>query len=106
MPGRQDDILLDSALAEGAMEALARGDAATHDSLIVASAKTLAHCDVIMLGQFTMARAREKFFQDLADGIEKVGLVLAAAAGAWTLVKVLEIAIPAAVAIYLATRRK
>lgn len=60
MPGRQDDILLDSALAEGAMEALARGDAATHDSLIVASAKTLAHCDVIMLGQFSMARARER----------------------------------------------
>jgi hypothetical protein len=40
------------------MEALASGDGATHDRLIAEAAPRLAHCDVIMLAQFSMARAR------------------------------------------------
>ncbi len=40
-----------------AMERLAAGDHATHDRLIAEAAPQLAHCDVIMLAQFSMARA-------------------------------------------------
>lgn len=40
-----------------AMQALASGDAARHDALIAAAASRLAHCDVVMLAQFSMARA-------------------------------------------------
>jgi hypothetical protein len=40
-----------------AMDALAAGDAATHDRLIAEAAPRLAHCDVVMLAQFSMARA-------------------------------------------------
>jgi Asp/Glu/hydantoin racemase len=52
-------VELVTAHAAGAMEALAAGDAATHDSRIAAAAATLRHCDVIALAQFSMARARE-----------------------------------------------
>lgn len=48
---------VETALAEGAMEALAAGDAATHDARIAAAAARLAHCDVVALAQFSMARA-------------------------------------------------
>lgn len=44
--------------ADGAMEALARGDGATHDRLIGEAARTLDGADVIMLAQFSMARAQ------------------------------------------------
>lgn len=47
-----------TACAEGALEALNAGDTSLHDQLILAKAKTLADCDVIMLGQFSMARAQ------------------------------------------------
>ena len=46
------------ALAEGAMEALAAGDGATHEARIAEAAPSLQHCDVIALAQFSMARAR------------------------------------------------
>lgn len=49
---------VESVLAGGAMEALAAGDEAAHDARIVAAARTVAHCDAIMLGQFSMARAQ------------------------------------------------
>ena len=52
-------VELVTAHAAGAMEALAAGDAATHDSRIAEAAATLRHCDVIALAQFSMARARE-----------------------------------------------
>jgi len=52
------DAELVTAHAEGAMEALAAGDAATHDARIAEAAATLGHCDVIALAQFSMARAR------------------------------------------------
>lgn len=48
---------VETALAEGAMQALAEGDAASHDSRIAAAAARLSHCDVVALAQFSMARA-------------------------------------------------
>ena len=55
-------------LAEGAMEALNAGDAATHDALVVAAAHRLKAqgCGVIALGQFSMARARVAVEQAVA----------------------------------------
>ena len=46
-------------LAEGALDALNRGDAATHDRLIAAAARRAADagCDAVALAQFSMARA-------------------------------------------------
>ncbi|MGL4242702.1 MAG: arylsulfatase [Beijerinckiaceae bacterium] len=44
-------------LAEGAMEALNRGNMAAHDALAVKAALTLKDCDVIALAQFSLARA-------------------------------------------------
>lgn len=43
--------------AAGALEALRADDAARHDQLIAAAANELAHCDVVMLAQYSMARA-------------------------------------------------
>jgi hypothetical protein len=44
-------------LAEGAMAALDRGDFAEHDRLAREAAPRLKDCDVIALGQFSLARA-------------------------------------------------
>lgn len=44
-------------LAEGALAALDRGDAAEHDRLAAEAARALADCDAIALGQFSLARA-------------------------------------------------
>ena len=44
-------------LAEGALAALDRGDAAEHDRLAVAAAMELSDCDVIALAQFSLARS-------------------------------------------------
>jgi aspartate/glutamate racemase len=46
-------------LAEGAMAALDRGDAAQHDARVVDAARWLQHrgCELIALAQFSMARA-------------------------------------------------
>jgi Asp/Glu/hydantoin racemase len=41
----------------GALEALRNGDGKAHDALIAKAATGLADCDVIMLAQFSMARA-------------------------------------------------
>jgi Asp/Glu/hydantoin racemase len=46
--------------ATGAMQALQAGDAEKHDALIVQQALWLKDCDVLMLGQFSMARAQAK----------------------------------------------
>lgn len=47
-------------LAEGAMQALDRGEGTAHDAAVVAAAQRLAAagCGVIALAQFSMARAR------------------------------------------------
>ena len=44
-------------LAEGALAALDRGDGAAHDAAAAEAAKALAQCDVVALGQFSLARA-------------------------------------------------
>lgn len=44
-------------LAAGAMAALDAGDPARHDDLVADAAQALAGCDVILLGQFSLARA-------------------------------------------------
>ncbi len=51
---------VDAELAEGALAALDRGDAAAHDRLIADAAARLATrgCQLIALAQFSMARAR------------------------------------------------
>lgn len=56
-------------LAPGAMEALAAGDAATHHRLIAEAAAGLAHCEVVMLAQFSMAPARAAVQQVLSGPV-------------------------------------
>jgi Asp/Glu/hydantoin racemase len=51
------DAIITTALAAGALNALDRGDGAEHDRLAAEAARTLADCDVIALGQFSLARA-------------------------------------------------
>ncbi|WP_194712651.1 aspartate/glutamate racemase family protein [Noviherbaspirillum soli] len=60
-PEFPESVELQSALAEGALDALNRGDTRRHDELIVAQARLLqaAGCKTIALAQFSMARARE-----------------------------------------------
>lgn len=45
------------ALADGALAALDRGDPQQHDRLVAGAARGLAHCNVIALAQFSLARA-------------------------------------------------
>lgn len=49
---------LTTVCAEGAMEALAAGDGEEHDARIGDAARKVDTCDVIMLAQFSMARAK------------------------------------------------
>ncbi|MCX7310462.1 MAG: aspartate/glutamate racemase family protein [Alphaproteobacteria bacterium] len=48
---------LETIVVEGAMDALRKGDADRHNSLIAARASELAHCDAIMLAHFSTSRA-------------------------------------------------
>lgn len=48
---------LSTGLANGALNALDAGDGARHDRLAAEAARSLAGCDVIALGQFSLARA-------------------------------------------------
>lgn len=48
---------VDSRLVPGALAALQAGDAAKHDALIAEAAAALPPCDVVVLAQFSMARA-------------------------------------------------
>ncbi|MFT5445647.1 MAG: Asp/Glu/hydantoin racemase [Gammaproteobacteria bacterium] len=48
---------LDVRLAEGALEAFRAGDVDEHDRRIAEAAAQLGPCDVVMLGQYSMARA-------------------------------------------------
>jgi Asp/Glu/hydantoin racemase len=58
-------VKIEGACATGGMTALNAGDAETHDRLILESARTLASCDVLMLGQFSMARAQKSVAETL-----------------------------------------
>lgn len=49
---------LETVCAPEAMPALQSGDAARHDELVVEAAAALAHCDAVLLAQFSMARSR------------------------------------------------
>lgn len=53
VPGR----VLHTDVAVGAMDALAAGDVARHDAMVVSACADLSLCDVIMLAQFSMAHA-------------------------------------------------
>lgn len=58
---RQHDVRIElhaTCVAE-AMSALSAGDAALHDRLLAEQSEALRHCDVVMLGQFSMARAQK-----------------------------------------------
>jgi Asp/Glu/hydantoin racemase len=61
--GRQ--VSIEVVLAEGALEALKSGDGVQHDALIAQAAESLGAVDVLVLGQFSMARA--------ADGLRGAG---------------------------------
>lgn len=50
-------VQLRPCLAEGALAALDAGDPARHDQLAAEAAMALVGCDVILLGQFSLARA-------------------------------------------------
>ncbi|ONG53255.1 arylsulfatase [Pseudoroseomonas deserti] len=50
-------ITLETQVAEGALDALNRGDGAEHDRLAAEASKALAGCDAIALGQFSLASA-------------------------------------------------
>lgn len=51
-------IVVKSALAVGALAALKRGDGETHDRLVAEAAASLGQADAVILGQFSLARAR------------------------------------------------
>ena len=53
------ELAVDIQLAEGALDALAMGNGEQHDALIAEAAQRSADCDVIVLGQFSMARAAD-----------------------------------------------
>jgi aspartate/glutamate racemase len=58
MAATQDkDVKLESVWVPDAMEALTTGEAERHNRLIAEAAPRLAHCDVVMLAQFSMAQA-------------------------------------------------
>jgi len=56
-PEFPDNVVLVPKLAEGALDALNRGDAETHDRLTAEAARDLIDCDAIALAQFSLARA-------------------------------------------------
>lgn len=55
---RNLDIAVTGAVVEGALAALKADDGALHDELAAQAAKRLKDVDVIVLGQFSLARAR------------------------------------------------
>ncbi|WP_420381779.1 aspartate/glutamate racemase family protein [Novosphingobium sp.] len=53
----QDLPRVDGIVADGALAALQSGDGATHDRIVAAAASRIASADVVVIGQFSMARA-------------------------------------------------
>ena len=62
-------VTLESACVPEAMAALTAGDADQHDRFIAEAAPRLAHCDVVMLAQFSMARTRSAVQQVIGDKV-------------------------------------
>lgn len=56
--GRGVDVAIEGRLVDGALAALQAGDGATHDRLIADTVEALPPVDAIVLGQFSMARAK------------------------------------------------
>lgn len=56
---RGSPMRIESVCIPEAMAALSGGDGERHDRLVAEGASRLAHCDAIMLAQFSTARARE-----------------------------------------------
>ncbi|HEY1940830.1 MAG TPA: aspartate/glutamate racemase family protein [Roseiarcus sp.] len=56
---RHREVTVACAVAEGALEALKAGDGARHDRLVADAVARLPAVDVIVLGQFSLARARD-----------------------------------------------
>ena len=54
---RKQKVDLVPCFVEDAFDALARGDAATHDELVAERARDITNCDAIVLAQFTLSRA-------------------------------------------------
>lgn len=54
--GRRIEVTV--AVAEGALAALKSGDGEGHDEQVAGTAEQLCGCDVVILGQFSMARAQ------------------------------------------------
>jgi Asp/Glu/hydantoin racemase len=55
---RRSSATIKTVCVPDALVALNKGDVRTHDALVAAAAGDLAHCDVIMLAQFSMSGAR------------------------------------------------
>ena len=51
---------LKTIVVDGAMDALRKGDAQTHNELVAARAPDLADCDAVMLAHFSTSRAAER----------------------------------------------
>src|SRR5262249_17088006 len=66
---RAKEVALESMCVPEAMTALTAGDTAQHDRLIAEAAAHLAHCDIVMLAQFSMARARPAVQQVIGDKV-------------------------------------
>lgn len=57
---RGKSVTVSGVMVEGAMAALKAGDGARHDDLVAEAAKGLPEIDVLVLGQFSMARAASR----------------------------------------------
>lgn len=59
------DVSLESLWVEGAMGALMKGDAETHNRLIAKAASDLSDCDIVMLAHFSTAKAKQNVMKVL-----------------------------------------
>lgn len=55
---RGQAVQADVAVAEGALAALKAGDTATHDRIVLQAAESLRAANILILGQFSLARAQ------------------------------------------------
>ena len=59
-------VSIKAIVAEGALEALKQGDGETHDRLVAEAGARMDGADIIVLGQFSLARA-QKWLQQVVD---------------------------------------